>query len=168
LHKDHASGICYGNAPAFNLMFPSAKYYCQQKEMEDAFLRNDAPSYVLEKLDFLKHTPNLVYLDGDGKIGDAITYEVSGGHTRYHQVFTIDAGGLTCFFGGDVLPQPNQLLMKFSAKYDYDGKVSAEKRMEYGQRAAEKNLVCLFFHSVNMTMARVKMDVNNKFLLEKV
>ena len=34
LHKDHANGICYGKVPAFNLMFPNASYYCQEKELE--------------------------------------------------------------------------------------------------------------------------------------
>lgn len=168
LHKDHASGICYGREPAFNLMFPKATYYCQRQEMEYSFQKNDSPSFVLEKLEFLKHTPNLSYLDGDGNINDAVQYEVSGGHTPHHQVFTIESDGQKYFYGGDVLPQPNQLLRKFSAKYDFDGKLAADKRIEYGKRAAAENLVCLFFHSANMPMAKVRLDEEGKFLLEKV
>jgi glyoxylase-like metal-dependent hydrolase (beta-lactamase superfamily II) len=106
LHKDHASGICYGKEGAYNLMFPNARYYCQEQEMKAAFASKDSPSYLLDKLDFLRHTSNLVYMNGDGSIDADIKYEVSGGHTQFHQVFIVQAGEQTCFFGGDVLPQP--------------------------------------------------------------
>lgn len=167
LHKDHASGICYGKEGAYNLMFPNARYYCQEQEMKAAFDSKDSPSYLLDKLDFLRHTSNLVYLNGDGSIDADIKYEVSGGHTQFHQVFIVQAGETTCFFGGDVLPQPKQLQMKFVAKYDYDGKEAAEKRIEYGKRAAAANWVLLFFHSAAMPMVRVTMD-GEKFVLSRV
>lgn len=167
LHKDHASGICYGNEPAYNLMFTNAAYFCQQKELEYAFTKKDSPSFMLAKLEFLRHAPQLVLLDGDGKIEGDIAYEISGGHTPFHQVFTIKTESGTCFYGGDVLPQPKQLQMKFSAKYDYDGQMSAEKRIEFGNRAAKNDYTCLFFHSAHMPMAKVKKE-GNEFLLEKV
>ncbi|HUM45570.1 MAG TPA: MBL fold metallo-hydrolase [Chitinophagales bacterium] len=168
LHKDHASGICYGNEPAYNLMFPNATYYCQEQELEYALAKKESPSFVTAKLEFLKHSPQLVLLKGDGKINEDVHYEISGGHTPYHQVFTITSTNAVCFYGGDVLPQPKQLQMKFSAKYDYDGKLAAAKRIEYGRRAAANDYTCLFFHSGNMPMAKVKVDEEGKFLLEKV
>ncbi|MGB3074243.1 MAG: MBL fold metallo-hydrolase [Chitinophagales bacterium] len=168
LHKDHASGICYGKEPVYDLMFPNATYYCQKRELEYAFTKKESPSFVLAKLEFLSHSSKLVLLDGDGKISDDIAYEISGGHTPYHQVFTIKTETGSCFYGGDVLPQPKQLQMKFSAKYDFDGKVSAEKRIEYGNRAAENNYTCLFFHSASMPMAKVKKLGEGKFLLEGI
>ncbi|MEO6168479.1 MAG: MBL fold metallo-hydrolase [Chitinophagales bacterium] len=168
LHKDHVSGICYGNEPAYNLMFPNATYYCQEKELEYAFTKKNSPSFVRAKLEYLKFSPKLVLLHEDGKINGEIDFEISGGHTPYHQVFTIKTTNAVCFYGGDVLPQPKQLQMKFSAKYDYDGKAAAAKRIEYGNRAAANDYTCLFFHSGSMPMAKVKTDGEGKFLLEKV
>lgn len=167
LHKDHAGGVCYGNEPAYDLMFPNAAYYCQTQELDYAFTRKDTPSYVAGKLDFLSRSPNLVLLDGDGRINDRIAYEISGGHTPYHQVFTIETPHGTCFYGGDVLPQPKQLQMKFIAKYDFDGKLAAARRIEYGNRAAESQYTCLFFHSASMPMATVEKNGTDKFMLHK-
>src|SRR5262245_488758 len=45
LHKDHTGGICYGKDNAFNLMFPNATYYAQEKEMEYAFSKKNSPSF---------------------------------------------------------------------------------------------------------------------------
>jgi len=68
LHKDHAGGICYGNNHAFNLMFPKAKYFCQQKELEFAFTKKNSMSYNFDKLEFLQHSLNLKFLNRDGNI----------------------------------------------------------------------------------------------------
>lgn len=167
LHKDHASGICYGRDHAFDLMFPKAVYYCQEKEMEYAFTKKNSPSFLIDKLDYLRHSPNLKYLNGNGQLNEEVQYEVSGGHTPFHQVFIIRTDSQHYFFGGDVVPQPKQLQMRFVAKYDYDGKLAATKRIEYGKRAAQENWICLFFHSANMPMAKVKVDEDGKFILEK-
>ena len=58
--------------------------------------------------------------------------------------------------------------MKFNAKYDYDGKLSAAKRITYGNRAADNHYTCLFFHAGNMPMAKVKRDGSDRFLIERV
>ncbi|MBA3648974.1 MAG: MBL fold metallo-hydrolase [Chitinophagales bacterium] len=167
LHKDHAGGISYGRENAFNLMFPKAKYYCQEKEMEYAFTKKNSPSFLPDRLHYLKRTSNLELINGNGKIGNDIQYEISGGHTPFHQVFLIESDQQKLFFGGDVLPQPSQLQRKFIAKYDYDGKAASAKRIEYGNRAFAENWICLFFHSATISMARVK-EKNSKFLIEKV
>src|ERR1043165_4025423 len=122
LHKDHAGGICYGSGQAFNLMFPKAKYFCQQKELEFALTKKNSSSYNFEQLEFLQHSPNLKFLNGDGNIIPEIRYEMSGGHTPHHQVFFLDFSSKRFFFGGDVLPQSSQIIRRFIAKYDFDGK----------------------------------------------
>lgn len=168
LHKDHAGGVCYGKDPVYNLMFPKATYFCQQQELSYAFSKTGSPSFNLPRLQFLKDARQLKLLNGDSKINAFITAEISGGHTPFHQVFTIETSGATCFFGGDVLPQPKQLQMRFQAKYDYDGKAAALKRIEYGNRAAQNDYTCLFFHSARMPMAKVRAGTDEKFILEKV
>ncbi len=168
LHKDHAGGICYGKDNAYDLMFPKARVFCQQQELDYAFTKVNSPSFVLSKLEFLRSTSQLVLLQGDGNIDEDISYEISGGHTPFHQVFTIRTTAGTCFYGGDVVPQPKQLQMKFNAKYDYDGKLAAARRITYGSRAAENNYTVLFFHSAGMPMAKVRKEAGNKFLLERI
>jgi len=167
LHKDHAGGICFETPASFQLMFPRAKYFCQEKEMEYALSKKNSSSYEEAKLQFLKQSSNVVWQNGDNSLGD-IDCEVSGAHTPFHQVFIISADGKKYFFGGDVLPQSTQLIRRFSAKYDYDGKLAAAKRVEYGKRAADENWICLFFHSAITPMATVEIDAGGKFRIEKV
>ncbi len=162
LHKDHAGGICYGNNTAYNLMFPNAIYFCQQQEMEYSFSKKNSPSYFFEKLDFLQHSPQLKFLNGNESISSEIRCEVSGGHTPYHQVFFIDSTDGIYFFGGDVVPQSSQIIRRFIAKYDFDGKKSAQLREEYARRGAKENWRFLFFHDGKKPVAKVR-EVQQRF-----
>jgi hypothetical protein len=58
--------------------------------------------------------------------------------------------GEKVFFGGDELPEPEQLIRKFIAKYDMDGRKAMELREEYGKKAAEEGWTCLFYHAKNI------------------
>jgi glyoxylase-like metal-dependent hydrolase (beta-lactamase superfamily II) len=162
LHKDHAGGICYGSNQAFNLMFPNATYFCQEKELQFAFTKKNSASYDFGKLEFLQHSPNLKFLNGSGNINAEIMYEMSNGHTPNHQVFFLEASKKKYFFGGDVVPQPSQILRRFIAKYDFDGRKTAQLRQEYAHRCAEEDRTFLFFHDGKKPMTRVK-EENHRF-----
>ena len=162
LHKDHAGGICYGAGTAFNLMFPKANIFCQQKEMEYAFSKKDSPSYVHEKLTYLSHSPNLQFLNGDGNITPEIRYQVSGWHTPYHQVFYISEQGETFFYGGDVAPQSSQMIRRFIAKYDFDGRKSSELRQAYLKQGTQEHWHFLFFHDAKKPVAQFE-QVNDRY-----
>ena len=71
---------------------------------------------------------------------------MTGAHTPFHQVFLITEGEEKVFFGGDVLPEPEELQRKFIAKYDFDGRKAMELREQYGKKAAAENWNCLFYH----------------------
>jgi glyoxylase-like metal-dependent hydrolase (beta-lactamase superfamily II) len=94
-------------------------------------------------------------VEGSGKLNDQISYEFTGGHCENHQVFLINEGNETVFFGADILPEPEQLLRKFIAKYDFDGRRAMELRQEYGMRAVEGNWECLFYHAKSKAIAKV-------------
>ncbi len=163
LHKDHFGGTCYLQEGTYRLMFPKAQYLIQQGEVDEAFARRGR-SLEMDKLEFMVRQPQWVLLQGNGSNGPDIHYEITGGHTTYHQAFRIvGADGEHYFYGGDVLPQPGQLIRRFVAKYDQDGKVSAARRIEFGERAAQEHLICLYFHSAAMPMSRVARSEDGKF-----
>ncbi|MOA29905.1 hypothetical protein D3C78_1509500 [compost metagenome] len=60
------------------------------------------------------------------------------------------------FFGGDILPEPEQLIRKFIAKYDFDGRKAMELREYYGKLAAEQDWTCLFYHAKSKAVGKVK------------
>ena len=149
LHNDHAGGVSMGmngngeKTPSF----PAAKYYIQKHELNYAFEKG-FPSYIPDELECLKHSPQVVLLDGDGVLDGYIKYAITGAHSKFHQVFWIVDGGETVFFGGDEAPQLQQMRTRFVAKYDDDGKKAMELRQQWWQEGHEQNWTFLFYHDI--------------------
>ena len=149
LHKDHAGGI-YKNDEVLKqrfLSFPNATYYVHSNEIEFAFQKG-GPSYQVADFEGLQNTDQIVLLKGDGKIDDYITYQITGAHSKYHQVFWIEEDGHKIFFGGDVAPQLHQMKNKFIAKYDFDGRKCMELRQQWWQQGEQENWTFLFYHDI--------------------
>lgn len=147
LHKDHAGGAGLENKILhhFNVSFPNATYYVQRKELEYAFEKG-APSFVPAELEVFRNMEKLVLLEGNGQIDDTISFELSGGHSPFHQVFWIKEGNETIFFGGDEAPQLHQMKSRFIAKYDYDGKRAMGLRQKWWEEG--KGWTFLFYHDI--------------------
>lgn len=150
LHRDHAGGISYlskdGNERFIS--FPYATYYCQRREFELA-MSKDSASYQPEYVRILEEYSGVKWLEQDqGWINENIHFELSAGHSRFHQVFSIQEKGKTIFFGGDEAPQLQQLKNKFIAKYDKDGRRAMELRKKWWEDAATDHRTFLFYHDI--------------------
>jgi glyoxylase-like metal-dependent hydrolase (beta-lactamase superfamily II) len=150
LHKDHAGGVSKENVADHSrqLSFPNAKYYLQERELNFAFEKG-FPSFVSEELQVMKQSSQVVLLKEDrGAIAEYISYEVTGAHSRYHQVFLIKDAEQIIFFGGDDVPQLQQMKHRFIAKYDYDGKKAMELRRYWWEQGQKEHWTFLFYHDV--------------------
>ena len=158
LHKDHAGGVTkkdiLGN---YSLAFANATYFVQEKELQYA-LDAGFPSYMAEELSPLINHPQVTLLNGNGVIDDCINYEVTAGHSPYHQVFWIKEKGDTIFFGGDDAPQLQQMKSRFVAKYDYDGKKCMQLRQEWWQEGKQNGWTFLFYHDVKSPVVKTLSD----------
>lgn len=156
LHKDHAGGISKKNPATgkYEIAFPGATYYVQKQELTYA-LEKGLPSYIPEELDCLQTAPNVQFLDGNGVLNGYIKYEITGGHSPFHQVFWIADGGEKIFFGGDDAPQLGQMKNRFIAKYDYDGKKCMELRQQWWKQGQEEGWTFLFYHDIKTPIARI-------------
>jgi glyoxylase-like metal-dependent hydrolase (beta-lactamase superfamily II) len=154
LHKDHAGGISKkDNLGHYHLSFPNATYYIQEQELAFA-LETGFPSYMPEELSVLQNSSQVVLLNGNGIIDNYIDYEVTAGHSRYHQVFWIKEGNETIFFGGDDAPQLQQMKSRFVAKYDYDGKKCMQLRQHWWQEGKEEGWTFLFYHDIKAPVSK--------------
>jgi glyoxylase-like metal-dependent hydrolase (beta-lactamase superfamily II) len=148
LHKDHAGGVSkrdtIGN---YHLSCPNAKYYVQKKEFELA-METGYPSYMTDEFAVLENHAQVVWLDGNGIIDNYIQYEITGGHSRFHQVFWIKENKEVVFFGGDDAPQLQQMKSKFVAKYDFDGKKCMELRQTWWNEGNTNHWKFLFYHDI--------------------
>ena len=154
LHFDHAGGMVNNDNGQVSLSFPNAEYVINRGEWEAAYSK-PSRSYKTEIFDFVQRSGSAHFVEGSGKLNNEISYEFTGGHCENHQVFLINEGDETIFFGADILPEPEQLLRKFIAKYDFDGRKAMELRQEYGMRAVEGNWECLFYHAKSKAIAKV-------------
>ncbi|TAD86703.1 MAG: MBL fold metallo-hydrolase [Bacteroidetes bacterium] len=149
LHKDHAGGVSHSNRFGHHfLSFPNAAYFVQRAEYNFA-LETGYPSFIPDEFAVFDQHPNVFWLDDAvGNIDQYIQYEVTGGHSPFHQVFWIKEDGETIFFGGDDAPQLNQMRSRVVAKYDFDGKKCMELRHKWWQQGAEADWTFLFYHDV--------------------
>jgi glyoxylase-like metal-dependent hydrolase (beta-lactamase superfamily II) len=145
LHYDHSGGMVHKKDSGMELSFPNAVYVIQRGEWEGAFTSTSS-SYRTEIFEFLQRNAQLTFVDESGEFIPGIKHELTGAHCPYHQVWLLDDGKDKVFFGGDILPEPEELLRKFIAKYDYDGRKAMELREEYGKKAAAEHWNCLFYH----------------------
>jgi glyoxylase-like metal-dependent hydrolase (beta-lactamase superfamily II) len=157
LHFDHSGGMVHDINGKMELSFPNATYVIQRGEWEAAF-SGPSSSYHTEIFDYLQRNAQINFIEGSGKLTEEISYELTGAHCPYHQVFWIEDGVDKVFFGGDVLPEPEELIRKFIAKYDFDGRKAMELREEFGKKAAAENWKCLFYHAKSKSQAFVEID----------
>ena len=154
LHYDHSGGMIYEKDGKMELTFPNAEYVIQRGEWEAAF-SSSSKSYHTEIFDVVQRSGSIHFVEGNGKLPGGITYELTGGHCEYHQVFLVEEGEEKVFFGADILPEPEQLLRKFKAKSDFDGARSMELRETYGKLAVENNWTCLYYHAKSQPISKV-------------
>ncbi|NHN24602.1 MBL fold metallo-hydrolase [Flavobacterium jejuense] len=156
LHKDHIGGIGHFLGNNFKENFPNAKIYLQQRELNFALTQENNPSYDFKVLKYLKTLPNIVMLnDNEGKISDAIFYQVSGGHTPFHQVFWLKENEETIFFGADNLPKLSYWKLNLAFKNDYDGLTALSLRKKWKKVAKNKNWIVLFYHDIETPFIKV-------------
>ena len=164
LHKDHTGGLVDFKDGVGRVAFPEAEYIIQRGEWENAYSTESA-SYRTEVFDVIQRSGNLTLVEGEGIVNNEIRYEINGGHTEYHQAFHIETGGEHFFFGGDVLPEPEELFKNFIAKYDFDGRASRNKRKEYWEQGAPEGWIYLFYHGKSLAMGLPKLKDDGTYML---
>ncbi len=147
LHKDHAGAVSEVSDRS-KLCFPNATWYVQQPEFRYA-MEKGLPSYIPAEFEVLQHASNVVFLtENNGTIDNYIEYQVTGAHSPFHQVFWIRDEGETVFFGADDAPQYPQMIKRYAAKYDFDGKKAMELRLTWWARGIEEGWSFLFYHDI--------------------
>jgi glyoxylase-like metal-dependent hydrolase (beta-lactamase superfamily II) len=157
LHKDHSGGIALPGKK--ELSFANAIYYVNKDEWKLAFQKG-FPSYIIEDFLLLDGNEQLQFTEGNGTIDGYIHYEVTGGHSPFHQVFLIEDNGEKIFFGGDVAPQLQQMKNRFKAKYDFDGAKAMELRIKWWQLGEKEGWTFLFYHDIKYPVYRFLNESN--------
>ena len=109
------------------------------------------PSFLTEEIEPLMHSHQVQFIHDDkGTIDGYIHYELTGGHSPYHQAFWIREGNETIFFGGDEAPQLQQMKVRYKTKYDHDPDRAMQLRQQWWQQGNEEGWTFLFYHDIKM------------------
>lgn len=148
LHKDHVDGL-FLNPDSEELTFPNAELYIQKREFDYAITQLGSASYDIETLEKLKKVATINWMEEDsGQISPSISFEVTGGHTPFHQVFWIKENDEIIFYGADNLPQRDYLKLHIAYKTDFDGRKAMHLRQLWEKQAKEEHWKILLYHDM--------------------
>jgi glyoxylase-like metal-dependent hydrolase (beta-lactamase superfamily II) len=171
LHFDHAGGATVSDLEGHVYpTFPKAKYVVQKGEWEDAMngYATMTTTYREENYVPLMDQELLTLLDGDVEVWDRIRVQVSGGHTRYHQMVLIESDEATVVFPGDILPMTTHLRAPYNMGYDLFPYDSMVQKMQVLEQAASEGWILIWDHDPNVPAGRVYKEGEGRFRFEAV
>ena len=159
LHFDHVGGFTTRAADGRIVpRFPRARYVAHRDEWEDAthpHERNRA-SYLQENFVPLADAC-VLDLMGDGtEIMPGVRYRRSGGHTRHHQVVTIESGGKTAVFTADMYPTATHVPDPWIMGYDLYPMDTLEFKRAFAREAIEREYLLFFEHEPSIAAGIIR------------
>jgi glyoxylase-like metal-dependent hydrolase (beta-lactamase superfamily II) len=170
LHSDHSGGCIRRDAATFVPVFPRAQHVVQRQEWEDA-LEPDVRSrvsYIKEMLLPLEERGLLRLMDGDDEILPGVRIQVTGGHTRGHQVVLIESGGQTAFYTGDLIPTTSHLRTAYVPSVDLYPTESMRAKAELIQRAVDGRWLVFFGHDTEVDAGYLSRNERGRVVVEAV
>ncbi len=171
LHFDHAGGATRTDAEGRTVpAFPNARYVVQKGEWEDAL--NDygtmKTTYRPENYQPLMDLGMLTLLDGNTEIEEGIRVEVTGGHTRYHQLVKVESDETRVVYSGDILPMTTHLRAPYNMAYDlfpYDTMIAKIRLL---RQAADEGWIIVWDHDSTVSSGRIFNEGDDRFGFEAV
>jgi methylmalonyl-CoA epimerase len=164
LHFDHAGGFTVRDADGrVRPRFPRAQYVVRRGEWEDATHPNERnkASYFADNYVPLAAAGVLQLVDDDQTIMPGVRVRRTGGHTRHHQMATIESGGKVAAYVADLIPTtahvPNAWIMGYDL-YPLDT-LAAKKTLL--KEAVEREMLIFFAHDPSIVAAYI-LDENGE------
>jgi glyoxylase-like metal-dependent hydrolase (beta-lactamase superfamily II) len=138
--------------------FPNARYVVHRGEWEDAthpHERNRA-SYFAENYVPLQDAGVVTFIAEDGEILPGVRVRRTGGHTRWHQMITIESAGKTAVFAADLMPTAAHVDVPWIMAYDlYPMETLAFKRA-FVQEAIDREYLIFFEHDPHLAAGYIR------------
>ena len=170
LHSDHSGGCVRRDGEAFVPIFSRARHIVQRREWEDALdpdVRSRV-SYLKEMLLPLEEHGLLQLVDGDQEILPGVRIQVTGGHTRGHQVVLIDSGERTAFYTGDLIPTTSHLRTAYVPSVDLYPMESMKAKTELIRQAVDEHWLVFFGHDTKVDAGHLRRNEKGRVVVEAV
>jgi glyoxylase-like metal-dependent hydrolase (beta-lactamase superfamily II) len=166
LHFDHAGGATIRDDDGrLRPMFPRARHFVQRLEWEDASagLPELAGAYPLDDFEPLKKAGLMELMDGDTEVVPGISTELTGGHTRGHQIVRIESGRESAVCLADICPTTAHLPTFWTMAYDQFPLTVRRKKPVILGDIVESRCVALFSHDPQIGAARLSCDSSGEW-----
>lgn len=171
LHFDHGGGATRMDGEGRIVpAFPNAQYVVQKGEWEDALSDYGTmkSTYRPENYQPLMDQGVLTLVEGDMEIEEGIRVEVTGGHTRFHQLVKVESGGTRAVYSGDILPMATHLRAPYNMAYDlfpYDTMVA---KMRLLRQAADEGWIVVLDHDASVSSGRISFEGEDRYEFDPV
>ncbi|MEM8733334.1 MAG: MBL fold metallo-hydrolase, partial [Planctomycetota bacterium] len=171
LHFDHAGGCTYRDEnDSLRPQFPNARYLIHRHEWEDATSASPelVGAYFEDDLEPLE-AANLVDLVDDGhEVVPGVRLQLTGGHTRGHQIVHVESGDSYFAFLSDFCPTAAHLPPFWTLAYDQDHLHLRRTKPEILGKLADRDAVVIFGHDPICPAARIMRDARRGFCVREV
>lgn len=157
LHLDHAGGATSKKDGRLAPTFPRAKYLVQRGEWDAAANPNERTRASYLPQDFLpiEEHRQLDLVDGDAEIAPGVFLQITGGHTKSHQVIRVESEGQGAVYLGDLVPTTSHLKPAYGMGYDLYPLELMEVKKRLLARAAEKHWTVFLDHDTQAAAGRM-------------
>ncbi|HNV68291.1 MAG TPA: MBL fold metallo-hydrolase [Candidatus Ozemobacteraceae bacterium] len=160
LHLEHAGGATRYAESGEELvpMFPRARHYVQESEWKDACVPNERSRAAYRFEDFLplQHESQVQMVAGDQEIIEGVRVQLTGGHTRGHQIVIVGTREQSLFVTGDLIPTRHHVSPAWLAPGDQSPQDLLESRKSLLRRLLQMpEHVLLTAHDRGTTPVRV-------------
>jgi glyoxylase-like metal-dependent hydrolase (beta-lactamase superfamily II) len=150
---DHAGGmVMYNSKGEEELTFPNAKHVIQRLEWEDATQPNirSANTYWRENFTKLKDSGNLLLVESDYEVCPGVEVQLTGGHTRGHQIVRMQSQNEIAYHLADLLPTHVHFNPLWIMAYDNFPMDAIALKEKYENQAIRENAWFTFYHDPSM------------------
>jgi glyoxylase-like metal-dependent hydrolase (beta-lactamase superfamily II) len=167
LHFDHAGGVTYQDDEGLlRLMFPQARHVVQRIEDAKSNLPELAGAYP-DNFGPLEDARLLELIDGNTEIVRGVSTQVTGAHTRGHQIVRIESDGDSAVCLADICPTAGHLRTFWTMAYDqFPLEVRREKPIILND-IVDHHRIALFSHDPHIRAARLARVADDEWRVEE-
>ena len=170
LHFDHVGGCTFLDPDGrLRVTFPNAKHIVQRAEWQDAVsnLPELRGAYSGEELRALAEEDVIEIVEGRQQITEGISVQLTGGHTRGHQVILMDSKHDQAVYISELCPTTAHLRVFWTMAYDQELLQVRRAKTALLNEAAKRRQLVLFNHDPYIVAARLKRQSDIEYAVDE-
>jgi len=148
LHFDHVGGSVKQTNDLFELTFPNAKYWSNQKHWDWAINPNlrEKASFLSENMLPIKDLGHLNFIEKGNELGENIELLMVDGHTEGQMIPIISYKENKIAFCADLIPSVGHIKVPYIPSFDTRPLLSMDEKSSFLKRAINENITLFFEH----------------------